>query len=168
MAGKVKTWVWVVVAIVVIGVLGVIAMAGVGLYFFSQHIDDENGLSRGRRAAISSRSPSGSPVRSRSSSSTSAAITSASNTDRQPAPNAKSPDELHVMAFDPDDGRIVRVNIPFWLLRMKMRGTTIDFNGNRMDLEDLRLTVEDLERFGPTLIVDHRSTSGERVLVWSQ
>ena len=37
-----------------------------------------------------------------------------------------------------------------------------------MDLEDLKLTVEDLERFGPTLIVDHRSTSGERVLVWSQ
>ena len=39
MAGKVKTWVWVVLAIVVIGVLGVIAMAGVGLYFFSQHIE---------------------------------------------------------------------------------------------------------------------------------
>jgi hypothetical protein len=32
----------------------------------------------------------------------------------------------------------------------------------------LKLTVEDLERFGPTLIVDHRSSSGERVLVWSQ
>ena len=62
----------------------------------------------------------------------------------------------------------MRVNIPFWLLRMKMRGATIDFNGNRMDLEDMKLTVEDLERFGPTLIVDHRSTSGERVLVWSQ
>jgi hypothetical protein len=51
---------------------------------------------------------------------------------------------------------------------MKMRGTTIDFNGNKMNLEDLKLTVEDLERFGPALIVDHRSGSGERVLVWSQ
>ena len=49
-----------------------------------------------------------------------------------------------------------------------MRGTTIDLNGKHMDLEDLRLTAEDLERFGPTLIVDHRNTSGERVLVWSQ
>ena len=27
-----------------------------------------------------------------------------------------------------------------------------------MDLEDLKLTVEDLERFGPTLIVDHKYT----------
>jgi hypothetical protein len=72
------------------------------------------------------------------------------------------------MAFDPDDGRIVRVNVPFWLVRMKMSGATIDLNGKHMNLEDLRLSVEDLERFGPTLIVDHRNTTGERVLVWSQ
>ena len=29
-------------------------------------------------------------------------------------------------------------------------------------------TVEDLERFGPTLILDHKERDGERVLVWSQ
>ena len=39
MAGKVKTWVWVIIAVVVIGILGIVAMAGVGLYFFSQHIE---------------------------------------------------------------------------------------------------------------------------------
>jgi hypothetical protein len=39
MAGKVKTWVWVVLAIVVIGVLAIVAMAGIGLYILSQHID---------------------------------------------------------------------------------------------------------------------------------
>jgi hypothetical protein len=72
------------------------------------------------------------------------------------------------MAFDPDEGKIVRVSIPFWVVRMKMRGATIDLNGNHMNLEDLRLTAEDLERFGPTLIVDHENATGERVLVWSQ
>ena len=51
---------------------------------------------------------------------------------------------------------------------MKMSGATIDLNGKHMNLEDLKLTVEDLERFGPTLIVDHRNATGERVLVWSQ
>jgi hypothetical protein len=167
MAGKVKTWVWVVLAVIVIGVLGVIAMAAVGLYFFSQHIDTKTAS-----PAVAARDFEQVTVR----------FTGQkplieldeggrylrSHTDREPSPNVKPPDELHVMAFDPDDGRIVRLNIPFWLLRMKMRGTTIDFNGKRMDLEDLKLTVEDLERFGPTLIVDHRSTSGERVIVWSQ
>ena len=63
---------------------------------------------------------------------------------------------------------MVRVSIPFWIVRMKMRGTTIDLNGKHMNLEDLRLTAEDLERFGPTLIVDHENTTGERVLVWSE
>jgi hypothetical protein len=167
MAGKVKTWVWIVLAIAVVGILCVIAMAGVGVYFFSQHIktkttspaaaarDFEQVTSRfnGLKPLIEL-DERGHYLR--------------ANTDRQAAPNAKPPDELQVMAFDPGDGRIVRVSIPFWLLRMKTHGTTIDFNGNRMDLEDLKLTVEDLEHFGPTLIVDHRSTSGERVLVWSQ
>ena len=73
-----------------------------------------------------------------------------------------------MLAFDPDDNRIVKVTIPFWLLRLKTRGTMIDFNGSKMDLDDLKLTVEELERFGPTLIVDHKTSSGERVLVWSQ
>ena len=37
-----------------------------------------------------------------------------------------------------------------------------------VDLAKLKLTVEDLEHFGPTLIVDHKDRSGARVLVWSQ
>jgi hypothetical protein len=159
--------VWVVLAIGVGVVLCVIAMAGVGLYFFSRHIDTKAvspAVAARDFQEVTSRFSGQKPlieldehgryVR--------------AHTDRQAPPNAKPPDELHVMAFDPHDGRIVRVTVPFWLLRMKMRGTTIDFNGNQMNLEDLKLTVEDLEHFGPTLIVDHRSTSGERVLVWSQ
>jgi hypothetical protein len=167
MAGKVKTWVWVVLAIVLIGVLGVVAMAGIGLYFFSQHIDTKTAspaVAARDFEQVTVRFPGQKPLieldeRGRY---------LRSHTDRQPPPDTTAPDELNVMAFDPDDQRIVRVSIPFWILRMKMKGTTIDLNGNQMDLEDLKLTVDDLERFGPALIVDHRSTSGERVLVWSQ
>src|SRR5215217_3354870 len=167
MAGKVKAWVWVVLAIVAIGVLGVVAMAGVGVYFFSQHIDTRTASPANAahdfeqaKAKFANQKPlieldeHGRYLR--------------SHTNRKPPAGAKPPESINVLAFDPDDGRIVRVNIPFWLVRMKMRGATIDFNGNHMNLEDLKLTVEDLERFGPTLIVDHRSSSGERVLVWSQ
>ena len=39
MAGKVKTWVWVVLGVVVVGILGVVAMAGGGFYFSSKHFD---------------------------------------------------------------------------------------------------------------------------------
>jgi hypothetical protein len=170
MAGKVKTWVWVVIAIVVIGALGLIAVAGAGIYFFSRHIDarktspeaaihafDEVKNRLGNQKPLIELDEHGRYLR--------------TDTDRTPPAGAQPPESLHVMAFEPhegEDGRMVRVNIPFWLVRMKMRGTTIDFNGNRLDLEDLKLTVEDLERYGPTVIVDHQSPTGERVLVWSQ
>jgi hypothetical protein len=72
------------------------------------------------------------------------------------------------MAYDPGEKHVVRVNVPFWVLRLKMRGTRIDVGGNDVDLAKLRLTVEDLERFGPTLILDQKDGEGARVLIWSQ
>jgi hypothetical protein len=166
-AGRVKAWVWVLVAIVAIGLLGIVAMAGAGLYFFSQHIDT-------RTASPANAAHEFDQVRHRFADQKPLIELDEhgrylrSHTDRKPPPRVASPESINVLAFDPDDGRIVRVSIPFWLVRMKMSGATIDLNGNHMNLEDLRLTVEDLERFGPTLIVDHRNVSGERVLVWSQ
>jgi len=62
----------------------------------------------------------------------------------------------------------VRVEIPFWILRLKTRGTLVDVGSGNIDLQKLRLTVDDLERFGPTLIVDHQDMNGSRVLLWSQ
>jgi hypothetical protein len=167
MAGKVKTWVWVVLAVVVIGILCVIAMAGAGLYFFSKNIET-------RAVSLSEATLEFEAIRKRFE--TQKPLIELDergrflrgNPDRSTPPNVRPPEKLYVLAFDDDDGRIVRVSVPFWLLRMKAGGTTIDFNGNKMDLEDLKLSVEDLERFGPTLIVDHRETDGSRVLVWSQ
>jgi hypothetical protein len=167
MAVRVRTWVWVVVAIVVIGILCVLAMAGLGFYFFSQHFATKAATAASAtaefeevKAQFTGQKPlieldeRGRFLR--------------SNSDRPSRANSKTPDQINVLAFDPDDQRIVRVTIPFWLLRLKSRGATVDFNGGRLDLEDLKLTVEDLERFGPTLIVDHKASTGERVLVWSQ
>jgi hypothetical protein len=167
MAAKFKTWIWVVVAIIVIGILGVIAMAGVGFYFFSQHFDTKVVTRAGARMefdharaqfkaqrALIELDEHGRFLR--------------SNSDRPVRTDARTPDQLYVLAFDPHDNRIVKITIPFWLLRLKAHGATVDFSDGRLDLEDLKLTVEDLERFGPTLIVDHKGAGGERVLVWSQ
>jgi hypothetical protein len=167
MAVKVRTWIWVVVAIAVVGILGIVALAGVGVYYFSQHIDTKIATPAaaahdfeqikgrfGGQTALIELDDRGRLVR--------------SNTNRPKPADARKPDELRVLAFDPDSERIVSVTIPFWLLRLKMGSTKIQLGDNNMDLEDLKLSVEDLERYGPTLIVDHRSREGERVLVWSQ
>jgi hypothetical protein len=73
------------------------------------------------------------------------------------------------MAFDPDDEKVVKMDLPFWLVRLKMGGTRFEVGrGNNIDLANLHLTVEDLERYGPTLILDHKKSDGSRVLIWSQ
>jgi hypothetical protein len=164
---KVRTWVWIVVAIAVVCILGLVAMAGVGFYFVTKYIDtseaspamaaqqfDAVKAGFGDQKPLVELDSHGQFLR--------------ANTDRPVKAQTPVPEQLHLLAFDPSEGRIVRFRLPFWVLKMKMGNTTIDLNGNRMELEDLKLTVEDLERIGPALIVDHRGSDGTRVLVWSR
>jgi hypothetical protein len=167
MAGRVKTWIWVVVAIVVVGILGIVALAGVGVYYFAQHIDTSPSTPaaaahdfeevKGKfktQAPLIELDDRGRLLK--------------ANTKRPPPENPRKPDELHVLVFDPDSERMVRLTVPFWLLRLKMGNTQIQLGDGNVNLEDLRLSVEDLERYGPAIIIDHKSRQGERVLVWSQ
>ena len=167
MAGKVKTWVWVVMAIVVVGILCLVAMAGFGFYYASQHIETRAASPESAakdfeevRARFSGQKPlielddRGHFVR--------------AHTDRKAALHARVPESVHVLAYDPDEGRLVRLSIPFWLIRLKTGNASIDFNGRKMDLDDLRLSVDDLERYGSTLIAEHKTPDGSHVIVWSQ
>jgi hypothetical protein len=166
-AVKVKTWVWVVIAVAVVCILGLVAVAGIGFYFVSRHIETR-AVSPAAAAKEFDAVKAGFAGQKPLIELDSRGHFRKANTDRVAPPHATTPDQLYLLAFDPDDGRIVRFSLPFWLLRLKAGNTTIDLNGNRMDLEDLRLSVDDLERFGPSLIVDHQAPDGERVLVWSK
>ena len=165
MAGKVKTWVWVVVGLVVCGILCLVAVAAAGLWFAKSHIDI-------RSASSASVSDDFARIRKQFSSQKplieldERGHLARANTDRPPG--ARRPESLNVMAFDPDEEKVIKMEIPFWLLRLKMQGTRFSVGNDSIDLHELHLTVEDLERFGPTLIVDHKGHNGERVLVWSQ
>jgi hypothetical protein len=166
-AVKVKTWVWIVVGIAVVGIVGIIAMAAAGLYFFTRNIQTTHAS-----PAVASRSFD--EVRARFSDQKPLIELDndggflRSNLERARPANPPVIEAIHVMAYDPDDSRVVNLSIPFWLMRLQRGGSVINFNGNDMNLEDLEITIEDLERFGPTLIVDHKSSRGDRVLVWSQ
>jgi hypothetical protein len=162
MASKVKTWVWIVIGIVAVCILCVIGLAAAGLWFVKSHVDIrqtsatmaasdfDTVLHRyaGQKPLIEL-DDRGNFVH--------------ANTDR---PNGtQRPESLNIMAFNPRDDKVVRMEVPFWLLRLK-HGTR--FGVSDLDLVKLRLTVEDLERYGPTLIVDHQDSEGARVVVWSE
>jgi hypothetical protein len=167
MAGKVKTWVWVVVGVVVAGVLCMIAIAGAGVYYFSKHIE-------ARKASASVAASEFDAIRERFRGQKPLIELDErgrflrSNVDRPSPPGARQPETLYVLAFDPDDEGLVKVAVPFWLLRMKLGNAHVDLGDSRMDLEDLKISIKDLERFGPTLILDQTNSGGDRVLVWSQ
>ena len=165
MAGKVKTWVWVVVGIVVFGILGVIAMAAAGLWFVKSHVNIQSMTTavasadfQTVRARFANQKPlieldeRGNFMH--------------ANTDR-PA-GTQRPQTLTILAFESHDEKVVRLELPFWLLRLKGGGSRFDVGGGNVDLAKLRLTVEDLERYGPTLILDQKDSDGSRVLIWSQ
>jgi hypothetical protein len=162
---KVKAWVWVIVGVIAVGILGIVALAGAGLWFVRSHVDVHQTTVTAAstdfdavRARFSTQKPlieldeRGEFIR--------------ANTDR-PAGTVR-PQSLNVMAFNPDEEKVIKMDLPFWLLRMKSGGTRFSMPSGDVDLTKLRLTVEDLEHFGPTLILDHKDRSGARVLVWSQ
>src|SRR5262249_59390999 len=75
---------------------------------------------------------------------------------------------LHVLIWDPSDGRMSRVNIPFWLLRLaggksRVVGATLPF-----DFERYSIKPEDPERHGPGLILDSPDPRGAPALVFAQ
>ena len=165
MAGKVKTWVWVALGVVVCGILAIVMLAAAGLWFVKSHVAIEPMTTAAASAdfqTIRLRFASQRPLIELDD----RGNFLHANTDRPAGTTA--PQTLNILAFDSKDERVVRMELPFWLLRLKMRGSRIDVGGNNIDLAKLRLTVEDLERFGPTLILDQKDSDGSRVLVWSQ
>jgi hypothetical protein len=81
-------------------------------------------------------------------------------------------DQLHVMAYDPTDERLVNITVPGWLLRLAPHGeSSIKIDGTDV-LESAggrRITIEDLERHGPGLVLDQHGYKGTgRVVVWSE
>jgi hypothetical protein len=84
------------------------------------------------------------------------------------APSTKSLETLHVMVWDDDDERLMSFSMPFWLLRMK--STPIEFSSYASGMDDggVDLRPEDIEKYGPGIILDTTSRQGERVLLWAQ
>lgn len=87
----------------------------------------------------------------------------------EPAESPGRPVEaIHILVWDPDDRKVVKLNIPFWLLRMSKGHPIKITNTPDGDPVHLKITAEDLEKRGPGLILDHKGADGERVLVWAQ
>lgn len=161
-----KTWLWIILGFVGVCVLGLSVIAGAGVYFVSKHINvrattSANALQtlEAARATFKTQQP--------------LLELDAFERPREVRPmadlptSAVKPADLHVLVWKASDSQLVNVSVPFWVLRLGRQ--KMDFGeGNGFNFDRLHLSVADLERVGPALVLDYRPTSGERVLIWTQ
>ena len=163
---KRKTWIWILVSIAGVCVVGLIVIAVAGVMFVTRHVTTTRATTADAQRAFDT--------------------AKALFKDQQPLieldrldqpritrqlsqlPTATHKVEyMWVLVWKERDEQLVKVSLPFWLLRLGRQ--KIDLGGTRgFDLERLNLDVNELERVGPTLILEHRAPAGERVLIWTQ
>jgi len=166
----VKTWVWVVGGCAVLAVVAFLTFIGIGVYVAlnNVHVTPATAVSAEHEfAATLDRFKGRAPLllidedgRVKSSEKPPVEV----GPSRQGTPLSS----LNVMAWDPDDDKLVRVSVPFWVLRLTHHGARMKFGPDEIDLSNLHITLEDIERHGPGLILDHRDRRGMRVLLWAE
>ena len=159
MANTKKTWIYILVAVFGIAGLGAIGLVAGSAYWISRHVSSRSTSTESAEAELDrERAPFAGqqPLVEFSGYSDNPTVR------RLPRAAERTPSvemqTLHARVFDPDDGKLVRADIPFWLIRL---GKSFSFMPNMGSV-----TLEDLERHGPGLIVNGRSDEGQQILVW--
>lgn len=162
-----KTWLKIILVVIALGMLGMCAVAGAGVYFVSQHVntasvsapdalrqfDDARAKFKNERPLLEIDSNE--------------KVNQLRTIADIPTADVKAT-TLNVMAWDPTDERIVNFKIPLWVLGMGERKIDLGIGAESFDMRRLKIDVKDLERIGPALVLDLKAPSGDRALVWTQ
>ena len=71
---------------------------------------------------------------------------------------------LHILNWNPESGELVRTEVPLWLMRFSSINLLSQLG---VAPAGLRLTVSDVQRYGPGIVVDYGSPGSVRVMVWA-
>jgi hypothetical protein len=162
---KTRTWVWIVVVGVVVAILGFFALIGAGIFLVVRNVEVEPATSATAEREFeqtAARFAGQSPL---------IEIGEHGRVRRREVPERPAgprPQTLKVLAWSADEDRLVRVNIPFWLLRLSGRRGRFNLGSDDLDLDRLRITADDLERHGRGLVLDFQDSRGTRVLIWAE
>ena len=156
-----RTWVKATLGGVALVAVAVIALAASGAYFVLRHLEKRAGSEAEAMQAIDAvkaRFGSRPPL---------VEIIDPGSADikiNRPVETAASRvDTLHVINWKSDPGEVVSTEVPLALMRF----STVNI-ASQLGIAPakFRLTVSDVERYGPGIIVDYRSRGAFRLLVW--
>jgi hypothetical protein len=162
-----KTWLWIVVGAFGAGVLVLVAVAAAGIYFVTQRVQADAATSADAKTAFDTVLDAFGGAR------------PLYELDQDGEPRAtrplrdlptagNPPDDINMLAWDPEHERLVRVALPFWMFRVGRQKLSFSHEHPGFDLERLDLDVDQLGRIGPSLVFDYRDETGVRVLLWTQ
>ncbi len=158
----VKRWIWIVGGIFATLIFCCVALVGAGIYMFSRHVDARHvtqAQADSEFAAVRARFKDQEPLLEIKKDK----VYAARLEERAGTYNGPLPTTLNVLAYERGENKRVHLTIPLWLLHMKGK---MKLQGEDMGVERLDLSVDDIERAGPALLIDH--TDGHaRLLVWT-
>jgi hypothetical protein len=156
-----KTWAKVTIAGVSVAVVGFAALAGTGAYYVFRHLDTRSATEadtrreldvirtrfKGRPPLIEVVNPRVGDIR----------------INRIAHPDGRRVDTLHVLTWNRDEGRLLRTDVPLWLMRFSSVNVLSHLG---VAPERFRLTVEDIRRYGPGIVVDYGLAGRQHLLIW--
>ncbi|MGE5833866.1 MAG: hypothetical protein ACM4AI_05265 [Acidobacteriota bacterium] len=156
-----RTWVKVTIGGAALVILGISALAGTGAYFFLRHLETRSATEvevKKEIESIRTRFAGRPPM---------LEIVDAKAGDiriqRTPHPQGLRAQTLHVMTWTGAEEQVMRSDVPLWLMRFSSLNVLSHLG---VAPERYRLTVEDVARFGPGIIVDYRDPGNQQILIW--
>ena len=160
-----RKWIWIGLGLFAFMGVGCLGLVGAGAYFVSQHLDVRQ-VNRDQATAefaeLRARFKNQKPLLEvRRGSISMRALEEKSS--RYPGP---LPTSLCLLAWEEGEEKRARLCIPFWLLKLKTgKGLKLDMKEN--GIERIEVSAEDLERAGPSLLLD-RVEGRHRLLMWTE
>jgi hypothetical protein len=156
-----RTWVKVTLAGVVALAVGFVALAGTGAYFFFRHLDTKTATEAETKTdfdVVRTRFAGRAPM---------IEVVNLSSRDlkvnRLRHPEGRRAETVHILTWSDDENTFLRTDVPLWLMRFSSVNVLSHLG---IAPAKYRLTVEDLARFGPGIVVDYLQPGRRRVLIW--
>jgi hypothetical protein len=156
-----QTWVKATLGGAALVLAAMLAIGGTGAYFVLNHLERQTvpeRASRQRLEAIRARSPSRPPL---------VELVDPRRGDvrinRPDRDSAVRPATVHVINWKAETGELVETELPLWLMRFSSINLLSQAG---LAPERFRLTVDDIQRYGPGIIVDHNLPDASHLLVW--
>jgi hypothetical protein len=162
-----RRWVWILLAILFVGMVSCAGIVGSGVWFFSKHVQVKQGAKADIEAefkTLRTKFKGQQPLLDRRA----GGISSLNDRleARAAAYDGPPPDDLCILIWETGKSESVRICLPFWMLKLKSgRGLKLDVPDH--DIQRLEISAEELQRAGPSLLLDEEHDR-TRVLIWTE